>query len=109
MVLRLQAQKIVISNGQLYWKDPVGIFLLCLVEEEIHKVIDEFHNCVCGVHYSWRATTHKILKARFYWPKLFGEVHTYVRVYEKCQMFAEKQRLAPLPLILVFVEEPFRH
>ena len=80
MVLRLQAQKIVISNGQLYWKDPVGIFLLCLVEEEIHKVIDEFHNCVCGVHYSWRATTHKILKARFYWPKLFGEVHTYVRV-----------------------------
>jgi len=70
----------------------VGIFILHLVEEEIHKVMDEFHNYVCGGSYCWRDTTHKILKAGFYWPKLFGEVHTYVWVCEKCQKFAEKQK-----------------
>ena len=86
----------------------MGILILFLVEEEIHKVMDEFHNCACGGHYSWIDTTHKILKAGFYWPKLFGEVHAYVRAYEKCQMFAEKRKLASLPLIPIFVEEPFR-
>eukprot|EP00253_Pinus_taeda_P013943 PITA_13943 len=93
---------------EFYWKDPVRILLLCLVEEEISKEIDEFHNFVCGGHYSWRATTHKILKFGFYWPKILSEVHKYVRACEKCQIFTEKQKLVPLPLIHDFVEEPFR-
>ena len=73
--LRLQAQKYIISNGQLYWKDPVGVLMLCLVEGETHKVIGEYYGGVCGGHYNWKATTHKILKAGFYWPTLFGNVH----------------------------------
>jgi len=68
----------------------VGIFLLCLVEDEIPKVIYEFHNCVYGGHYNYRVMTHNILKAGFYWPKLFGDVHANVRAYKKCQVFAEK-------------------
>ena len=46
--LRLHAQKFVILNCQLYWKYLVGILLLCLVEEEIRRVIDEFHSGICG-------------------------------------------------------------
>lgn len=106
--LRLQAQKFVISNGQLYWKDLLGILLLFLVEEEIHKVIDEFHNCVCGGNYSWRDTTHNILKEALYWPKLSSEDHAYVRSCGKCQIFAKKQKSAPIPLVPIFVEDPFR-
>lgn len=106
--LRLEAQKFFTSNGQLYQKVPMGILLLCLVEEEIPKVIEELHSSVCGAHYNQSATTHNILKFSFYWPKLLSEVHTYVRACEKCHIFPEKQRLAPLHLILVFVEEPFR-
>ena len=38
----------------------------------------------------------------------FPDVYRVVRSCQKCQLFAEKKRLAPLPLLLVFVEEPFR-
>ena len=68
----------------------------------------EFHEGICGGHYNWRATTHKILKAGFYWPKLFGDVFAWVRACEKCQKFSERQKLVALPLIPVHVDEPFK-
>lgn len=40
--LRLQVQKYIISNGLLYWEDPVGVLWLCLVEGETQKVIEDF-------------------------------------------------------------------
>jgi len=75
----------------------VGVFLLCLVEGETQKVIEEFHRGVCGGHYSWKTTAHKILKTGLYWPTLFGSVHLQVRSRQKCQVFAETQKLSPLP------------
>ena len=72
--LRLKSQKYIVANGWLYWRDPSGILLLCITEDEIESIMAEFHEGICGGHYSWRATAHKILKAGFYWPKLFGDV-----------------------------------
>lgn len=63
--LILHAQKYIIPNGLLYWKDPVGVLLLCLVEGETHEVIKDFHGGVCGEHYSWKTTAHKIFKVGF--------------------------------------------
>lgn len=106
--LRLQAQKYIISDGQLYYKDSVGVLLLCLVEGKTHKVNEEFYGGVCGGHYIWKTTTHKILKVGFYWPALFGNVHSQEISCQKCQMFVERKKNSPLPLILVHMEEPFR-
>ena len=106
--LRLKSQKYMVANGRLYWRDPSGILLLCLTEEEVGSIIAEFHEGICGGHYSWRATAHKILKASFYWPKLFGDVFTWVIACNKCQKFAERKKLAALPLIPVHVDEPFQ-
>ena len=50
--LRLQVQKYIISNGLLYYKDPMGVWLLCLVEGKTHKVIGEFHEGVYGGSHS---------------------------------------------------------
>ena len=82
--LRLRSQKYNVANGRLYWKDPAGILLLCLTEQEVDEVMTEFHEGICGGHYSWRSTAHKILRAGFFWPKLFGDVHVHVRACEKC-------------------------
>ena len=71
-------------------------------------MIAEFHEGICGGHYSWRATAHKILKVGFSWPKLFEDVYARVRACEKCQKFVERQKFAPLPMILVHIEEPFQ-
>lgn len=50
-----------------------------------------------------------MLKVGFYQPMLFGDVHSRIRMCQKCQVFAKRQKLSPLPLILVHMEEPFRH
>ena len=72
------------------------------------EVIKEYHECLCGGHYSWKVTAHKILKSGFYQPFLFADVYRVVRSFQKCQLFVEKTRLAPLPLLLVLIEAPFR-
>ena len=41
--LRLKSQKYIVANGRLYWKDPAGILLLCLTEQEVDQVMTEFH------------------------------------------------------------------
>jgi len=64
--MRLQAHIYIISNKLLYWKDLMGLLLLCLVEGETHEVSEYFHGGVYGGHYNWKAITHKILKAGFY-------------------------------------------
>jgi hypothetical protein len=82
--------------------------LICLVESEIERVISEFHEGVCGGHHAWRGTTYKILRARYYWPKLFSDVNAKVRAYNPCQLFAGKQKLPALPLVPVKTKAPFQ-
>lgn len=106
--LRLRSQKFLVANGHLYWRDPSGILLLYLTENEVEEIMAQFHEGICGGHYSWRTTENKILKDGFFWPKLFGDVFARVRAHEKCQKFAERQKFAPLPMIPVHIEEPFQ-
>jgi hypothetical protein len=106
--LKLHAVKYFISENQLYWKDPLGFLLVCLVESETPRVIEEFHQGICGGHHAWRATAYKILRAGYYWPKLFSDVNAKVRACYSCQIFAGKQKLPALPLVPVKTEAPFQ-
>jgi hypothetical protein len=85
--LKLHAVKYCIMDSQLYWKDPLGFLLSCLVESETERVINEFHEGVCGGHHAWRETTYKILREGYYWPKLFTDVNVKVRACNPCQLF----------------------
>jgi hypothetical protein len=51
--LKLHAIKYCIIDGRLYWKDPLGFLLSCLVDTETEKVIDEFHEGVWGGNHTW--------------------------------------------------------
>jgi hypothetical protein len=51
--LKLHSIKYCIVDGKLFWKDPLGFLLSFLVETETEKVIDEFHEGVCGGNPSW--------------------------------------------------------
>jgi len=73
-----------IVEGSLYWKDPIGILLLCSTEEEFTGKIKDYHEGLCGGHYSWKMTAHKILQERFYWPTLFCDTYKFVRICYKC-------------------------
>ena len=50
--LKLHAVKYCIMDSQLYWKDPLGFLLSCLVESEMERVINKFHKGVCGGHHA---------------------------------------------------------
>jgi hypothetical protein len=106
--LKLKAVKYCLINRVLYWIDPLGVLLRCLSQQESQKVIFEFHNGLCGGHYFWKTTTHKILRARYYWPTLFTDVCREIKACIKCQNFSRKKQLRPLPLNPVVASSPFQ-
>ena len=67
-----------------------------------------FHSSTCGGHNYQKNTTHKILKAGYYWPVLFADVCTSVRACDQCQRFIGMQQLKSLPLRPVIVNGPFQ-
>jgi transposase InsO family protein len=68
----------------------------------------EFHSGLCGGHHSWKTTSHKILRAGYYWPTFFTDVHKGDRACISCQRFSGKQQRKSLPLQPVVVSGPFQ-
>ena len=93
--VKLKAAKFCILNKFLYWKDPGGILLNCLLEGEAKHKIKEFHSGDYGGHLYWKTTTHKILRAGFYWPIVFVETYKKVATCHQCQVFEGKRKLQP--------------
>eukprot|EP00253_Pinus_taeda_P026646 PITA_26646 len=56
---KLKSLRYFVYDQNLFWKDAGGILLKCLIEEEVDKVIDEFHKGDCGGHHYWKATANK--------------------------------------------------
>jgi hypothetical protein len=81
--LKLKAMKHFILNGNMYWKDARGIPLNCLLKDEAEKDLQEFHEGECGGNLNWKTTANKIIRAVFYWPTLFSNVHNKVTSYHK--------------------------
>jgi hypothetical protein len=106
--IKLKALKFCILEGNLYWKDPGGILLNCLLKDEADKVLQDFHAGDCGGHLSWKTTTNKILRVGFYWPTLFVDVHQKVTSCHQCHIFEGKRKLLPLPMKPISVESPFQ-
>ena len=67
-----------------------------------------FHSGTRGGHHYWKTTTHKILKAGYYWSVLFADVCTFVRAYDQCQRFEGKQQFKSLPLRPIILNGPFQ-
>ena len=56
----------------------------------------------------WKTTTHKILRAGFYWPTLFEDIYKEVSYCHECHIFEGKRKLMPLPLKAISIEAPFQ-
>jgi hypothetical protein len=105
--LNLKATKFFILDHFLYWKDPGGILLNCLLEEEMKNAIKEFHKGDCVGHHYWKTTTQKILRTKLYWPNLFSDLYKEVSSCHECQIFDGKRKMQPLPVNPISVEAPF--
>eukprot|EP00253_Pinus_taeda_P027524 PITA_27524 len=80
--LKLKAAKFFILDSTLFWKDPGGMLLNCLVEEEAKRVVEDFHR---------------------------GEyVYKAIKNCHECQIFQGKKKLQPFPLKPIEVSAPFQ-
>ena len=92
----------------LYWKNVSGLLLKCFPENDAEKVKHEFQEGECGSHLYWKTIANKILRAGYYWPTLFQDVHKMIIACHKCQLFEGKRKLLPLPLHPITVEAHFQ-
>ena len=67
----------------------------------------ELHDGPTGGHYSGDTTTHKILRAGYYWPTLFKDAHAHVRKCDIFQRCGRRQPKAAAPLKPVMITKPF--
>eukprot|EP00253_Pinus_taeda_P035379 PITA_35379 len=83
------------------------VLLRCIEKYEVEKVLQELHDGLAGGNYAGDATSHKILRAGYYWPTLFKDAHSYVR---RCQIFQTavgRQKKPSFPLHPVNFDQPF--
>ena len=106
--VKLKDAKFCILNQYLYWKDPSGVLLNFLLENESKHTMKEFHKGYCGGHHSWKVTSNKILRPGFYCPSMFSYVYKHTTTCHQCQIFDGKRKLVPLPLNPISVEAPFQ-
>ena len=97
--IKMKSSRYCIINGYLYWKDPGGILLNCLLETEVKEKIDEFHKKDYAGHLFWKTIAYKILRVGFYCPTLFLDIYKEVSTCHECQLIEGKRKLKPLPLV----------
>jgi hypothetical protein len=82
--LKLKSIKYFLIDQVLYWKDPIGMLLICLDPWEAQKIMSDFHDNLCGGHHLWRTTTYKILRDGYFQPSLFIDVCAKIMACIKC-------------------------
>ena len=80
---KLRVVKYFILEDHIYWKDPIGVLLICVDEAKSHEIMTEIHAGVCGGNLYWRDTENKILRVGDYWPTLFS---CFFQSQELCRM-----------------------
>jgi hypothetical protein len=76
--LKLKAIKYFLVGKNLYWKDPLGLLMICLDPHKVERIMSDFHDSSCGGNNFWKMTSHNILSDGYFWPTLFTDVSTKV-------------------------------
>jgi hypothetical protein len=72
--------------------------VICLEREDAYKVLKAIHDGPAGGHITGNTTSHKILRADYYWPTLFKDAHTYARNYKTYQISTRREKREVVPL-----------
>jgi hypothetical protein len=94
-------------NDILFRKNFVGVFLHCLEKDESKRVLAKLHSRNVGGHFGGYTTTHKVLRAGYYWPTLFNDAHTLTHKCIICQKVGGRVKKALFPLQPVTADTPF--
>ena len=93
--IRMMVIQYVLCGGQLYRRSYDGIHLHCLKKEETERVMEEFHQGICGPHMNGRILAKKILKERYYWNTMEANCVDNVKSCHDCQAHANLNHVLP--------------
>jgi hypothetical protein len=71
------------------------------------NTMQEFHEGVCGGHFSLVLTSHRIIRVGYYWPTMFKDAYSMIQKCLSCQKNSGKMKRETMPLQSISVEEPF--
>ena len=106
--LRLKSAQYQLIDGVLFRQNYDQVLLRCLEKDDVEHILTELHDGPAGGHFSGETTTHKVLRAGYYWPTLFKDAHAHAQKCKICQVNAGKERRLAFPLQPVTIENPFK-
>jgi hypothetical protein len=83
------------------------VLLLCLKKKDANISMKDLHDGLGGGHFPRETTAHKVLRAGYYWPKVFKDAHAYSHSWYICRKSVGREIKVVSPLQHVVVEEPF--
>jgi hypothetical protein len=86
----MKVNQYVLITYILFRRNFDGILLRCVDENQAQELIKEFHEGICGGKFSPTATTHKIIRAGFYFPTIFKDFYATISKCFSSQQFFKK-------------------
>ncbi|XP_025616571.1 uncharacterized protein [Arachis hypogaea] len=108
-VLRREAAKYAIIQGQLFKKGLSQSFLKCLHLDQTNYELKEVHEGCCGHHIGGKALARKLIRAGYYWPSRMRDSQEFVRKYVKCQENANFHKAPTTKFSILTSSRPFSH
>ena len=105
--LRRFLAKFFLSNGLLYKRNHDSTLLLCVDKKEAEEIMEDMHDGLFGTHSSGHTMAKKILRAGYYWSTMDTDFHQHSRTCHKCQIYADKVHVPPIPLNVMTAPRPF--
>jgi hypothetical protein len=105
--LKMKTNQYVLIVDILLRRNYDGMLLRCVDENQSQELIREFHEGICGGHFSPTTTDHKIIREIFYWTSIFRDLYATIRKCFLCQQFSGKMKRSLLPLQPIIVEQSF--
>ena len=106
--LRRFSTKFFLSTGVLYKRNHESVLLRCVDKVEAEKIMNELHEGTFGTHSSGHAMVNKIIRVGYYWSTMEAYFYQHSRTCHKCQIYANKVHIPPVPLNVPTAPWPFR-
>ena len=76
-------------------------------KKEAEEIMQDMHEGIFGTHSSGYTMAKIILRAGYYWSTMETDYHHHSRTCHKCQIYADKGHVPPVPLNFTTALWPF--
>ena len=75
--LRLKSTQYRMIGGVLFWQNYDKVLIRCLEKNYVDHILTKLRDGPTSGHFNGETTTHKALRAGYYFPTLFIDAHAH--------------------------------